>query len=111
MVALNLKPGKRHSIELLIPKLVARQSAPCQCPRGRACEIQMMDRVAWDYLFNTYKHIGFGNKLMKWISSLYNDPCVKIKINDTYSKPIKIRNGTRQGCPFSPLLFILTLGL
>lgn len=67
------------------------------------------DRVSWDYMYETCKHIGFGNSMMTWVKSLYINPSAKIKMNDTYSDSIEIHNGTRQGCPLSPLLFILSI--
>lgn len=67
------------------------------------------DRVAWDYMLATCKHVGLGTKMLAWISALYQKPSARLKINDTLSERVHIANGTRQGCPLSPLLFILSL--
>uniref|UniRef100_A0A8C5QK57 Reverse transcriptase domain-containing protein n=1 Tax=Leptobrachium leishanense TaxID=445787 RepID=A0A8C5QK57_9ANUR len=67
------------------------------------------DRVEWHYLFGVLRHIGFGSKWMAWIHALYSSPTARIRINGTHSTPFGIRNGTRQGCPLSPLLFVLAL--
>lgn len=44
-----------------------------------------------------------------WVKLLYNDPNAKIITNNNISKPVKIQRGRRQGCPVSPLLFIITI--
>lgn len=67
------------------------------------------DRVAWDYMLETCKHIGLGLHMMAWISSLYQNPSARLKINGSLSNKVYINNGTRQGCPLSSLLFIITL--
>uniref|UniRef100_A0A8C5MN92 Reverse transcriptase domain-containing protein n=1 Tax=Leptobrachium leishanense TaxID=445787 RepID=A0A8C5MN92_9ANUR len=67
------------------------------------------DRVDWHYLFGVLRHMGFGTKWMTWIYALYSSPTARIRINGTHSTPFCIRNGTRQGCPLSPLLFVLAL--
>lgn len=67
------------------------------------------DRVAWDFMLETCRYIGLGTHMMTWISSLYRNPTAQLKINGSLSQTVKINNGTRQGCPLSPLLFILTL--
>lgn len=39
----------------------------------------------------------------------YSAPQEMVKINGVFSDPFSISNGTRQGCPLSPLLFALSL--
>uniref|UniRef100_A0A8C5MQZ0 Reverse transcriptase domain-containing protein n=1 Tax=Leptobrachium leishanense TaxID=445787 RepID=A0A8C5MQZ0_9ANUR len=67
------------------------------------------DRVNWDFLFATLEHIGLGPHLCAWIRALYINPTARVCVNGMYTAPFGIRNGTRQGCPLSPLLFTLAL--
>lgn len=70
---------------------------------------KVFDRVAWDFMLETCKFIGLGTHIMSWISVLYNNPSAKLRINRSLSDTVNITNGTRQGCPLSILLFILSL--
>lgn len=54
-------------------------------------------------------HVGLGTRMMIWITSLYKNPSAQLKINGSLPDKIHINNGTRQGCPLSPFLFILSL--
>uniref|UniRef100_A0A8C5MP10 Reverse transcriptase domain-containing protein n=1 Tax=Leptobrachium leishanense TaxID=445787 RepID=A0A8C5MP10_9ANUR len=67
------------------------------------------DRVRWTFLFQTLRCMGFGPNLMAWIGALYSCPSARINLNGILSPSFPIRNGTRQGCPLSLMLFALTL--
>uniref|UniRef100_A0A8C5PDU3 Reverse transcriptase domain-containing protein n=1 Tax=Leptobrachium leishanense TaxID=445787 RepID=A0A8C5PDU3_9ANUR len=67
------------------------------------------DRVSWRFLFSTLGHIGLGRNMLAWIGALYTNPSARLNVNGALSPPFRINNGTRQGCPLSPLLFALTL--
>lgn len=67
------------------------------------------DRVDWSFIQATLEHIGLRSSMLSWILSLYSHPTAAVKVNGTRLSYFTIRNGTRQGCPLSPLIFILTL--
>lgn len=67
------------------------------------------DRISWDYMLAVCRHVGLGTHMMAWITALYQNPFARIKLNGVLSDRVQIANGTRQGCPLSPLLFILSL--
>lgn len=53
--------------------------------------------------------MGFGPRMIGWVKSLYHHPTASIKVNSLESLPFEMKNGTRQGCPLSPMLFVLSL--
>ncbi|KAM9316739.1 uncharacterized protein PAF06_007809 [Gastrophryne carolinensis] len=65
------------------------------------------DRVSWSYLEATLHQIGLGPRIIEKIMALYTNQKAKLEINGVLSEPFAIANGTRQGCPLSPLLFNL----
>lgn len=67
------------------------------------------DRVAWDYMKETLAAVGLPEKMRNFIHALYALPTAKVRVNGHLSNAFPITNGTRQGCPLSPLIFILTL--
>lgn len=67
------------------------------------------DRASWQFMFSTLEHIGLGDKMRSWISAIYSNLTARVRANGVLSEPFAITNGTRQGCPLSPLLFVLLL--
>ena len=67
------------------------------------------DRVDWPFLQRTLSRMGFGPSFIKWVDLLYSDIRSSILINGYTSHHFKPSRGVRQGCPLSPLLYILTM--
>ncbi|CAM6097625.1 unnamed protein product [Calypogeia fissa] len=66
------------------------------------------DRVNHDYLWSTLSHMGLGRNFIRLVQSLLTDAYSRVHINGSFSTEIQLRRGVRQGCPISPLLFVLS---
>ena len=56
--------------------------------------------------------LRFGPSALNWIKTLYNDAHGvkrRLYINGKFSKPYHISLGVAQGCPLSPLLFLMVV--
>ena len=70
------------------------------------------DRVSWKYLKQALEALGHTTPYMEWIGALYNErrpPKRKIYANGDFSRVYTIHQGTAQGCPLSPLLFLAVM--
>lgn len=67
------------------------------------------DRVDWGFMFLTLENMGLGPKMIQRIKTLYQYPTAEVGVNGVMSQPFEMANGTRQGCPLSPLLFVLSM--
>ena len=67
------------------------------------------DRVEWDFLFGVLNRFGFGPVITKWMQILYAQPKAAVITNGIISPFFRLGRGTPQGCPLSPLLFIMVL--
>ncbi|CAC5423396.1 unnamed protein product [Mytilus coruscus] len=65
------------------------------------------DRVSHTYLLEVLKKFSFGDRFVKWISIFYNGINSAVKCNGFLTKYFVIKNGIRQGCPISALLYVL----
>uniref|UniRef100_A0A671X7A5 Reverse transcriptase domain-containing protein n=1 Tax=Sparus aurata TaxID=8175 RepID=A0A671X7A5_SPAAU len=67
------------------------------------------DRVEHHYLHEVLSRFGLGNYFSTWVKILYNNSVASVATNNITSKGFKLARGTRQGCPLSPLLFVLAI--
>ena len=68
------------------------------------------DRVSHQYLNEALKALNFGPNFRQHINILYNDHNPQLRrtyVNGYYSDWFETKSGTAQGCPLSPLLFLL----
>eukprot|EP00965_Chrysotila_dentata_P030333 1008995-Pleurochrysis_carterae.AAC.1 len=67
------------------------------------------DRCSWNYLRQAVSALRTLASYISWINMLYDDnnpPKRPVISNGLLSRKIPIKQGTAQGCPLSPLLFL-----
>ena len=69
------------------------------------------DSISKDYLLHIFETFGFGNEFQKWVKVLTNKSQSRINHGGWVSESFNIDCGIRQGCPFSPLAFVLAVEL
>jgi hypothetical protein len=65
------------------------------------------DCINWDFLRLTLIQSSFNIHFLNWILSCINSGKFVVLINEETSQMFKSGRGLRQGCPLSPMLFIL----
>ena len=66
------------------------------------------DSLSKDFMTDSLKLFGFGNSFIHWIKTITNDTVSCVSYCGWLSRWIPLKCGIRQGCPISPLLFILS---
>ena len=67
------------------------------------------DRVDHAFLDSVLSAAGFGLHFCTWIRLLDASPGVMVEVNGVMSEPFTLTRSIRQGCPLSPMLYILAL--
>ena len=67
------------------------------------------DRVDWPFLFQTLSWLGFGRSFISWVRLLYTGIRSAILVNGYTSDSFWPSRGVRQGCPLSPLLYVISI--
>ena len=65
------------------------------------------DRVDWGFLYATLSKMGFGSSFIRWVRLFYTGVQSCVKVNGYLSPFFLLSRGVRQGCPLSPLLYVL----
>ena len=65
------------------------------------------DRVEWGWTLKCLEKINFGPKFIQWTHMIYKNAKTCLLTNGYRSTYFQISRSMRQGCPVSPLFFIL----
>ena len=69
------------------------------------------DSISKQFMIGAFKKFGFGTDMLQWIKVVFADTKSNIIYNGWTSESFNVTNGIRQGCPFSPLAFIIGVEL
>jgi len=69
------------------------------------------DSIEWDFMLGALKFFNFPELFIKWIHTFYNDIDSRVINNGNISSGFKPSRGVRQGCPLSPMLFVISIEL
>jgi hypothetical protein len=65
------------------------------------------DRVKHDFLFAVMRNFGFNQKFIEWVKACISAPWIAPLINGHPAKFFQASRGLRQGCPLSPVLYVI----
>lgn len=67
------------------------------------------DRLDWGFLFETLTHLGLGPSFIKWVQLFYDNIRSVVLVDGYKSGFFFPSRGVRQGCPLSPLLYVISI--
>lgn len=67
------------------------------------------DRVEWSFMRQTLLTMGFGPSFVGWVDLFYRGVRSSVNVNGYLSPYFLLSRGVRQGCPLSPLLYVLVV--
>ena len=65
------------------------------------------DRVDHEFMLRVLHKFGFGPSFCHWVEIFYAHAFSRVLVNGVLSCPVYLHRGVRQGCPLSPLLYVL----
>jgi hypothetical protein len=68
-----------------------------------------IDKIQHPFMIKALKKLGIEGMFLNIINAIFDKPRANIVLNGEQQKPFLLKSGTRQGCPFSPLLFNIVL--
>ena len=67
------------------------------------------DKIQYPFMIKTLQKMGIEGTYLNIIKAIYDKPTANFVLNGEKLKALPLRSGTRQRCPFSPLLFSIVL--
>lgn len=97
-----------HNIRRVLDIIHSKKETPDMAMIGLDA-LKAFDMVEHTYLFEVLQRFGIGSYFLNWVKILYYDSRASVLTNHIVSKQFPLSRGTRQGCPLSPLLFVLAI--
>ena len=72
-------------------------------------EKKAFDKIQHPFMIKALQKAGIEGTYLNIIKAIYDKPTANIILNGEKLKAFPPKSGTRQGCPFSPLLFNIVL--
>ena len=69
------------------------------------------DIIQYPFMIKILQKMGIEGTYLNVVKAIYDKPTANIILNGEKLKAFPLRSGTRQGCPLSPLLFNIVLGV
>ena len=63
------------------------------------------NKIQQPFMLKSLNKLGINGTYHKIIKAIYDKPTANIILNGQKLEVFPLKSGTRQGCPFSPLLF------
>ena len=70
---------------------------------------KVFNKIKHPFMLKTFNKLGMDGVYLKIISTIYDKPTANIILNGQKLEALPLKTGTRQGCPLSPLLFLIVL--
>ena len=67
------------------------------------------DTIEWNFIHKCIELYNFGPNIRKWLSILYSNVESGVMNAGFMTNYFKVSRGVRQGCPLSPILFVLAV--
>ena len=67
------------------------------------------DKIEHPFMIKTLQNAGIEGTYFNIIKAIFDKPTANIILNGEKLNTVPLKSGTRQGCPFSPLLFNIVL--
>lgn len=104
-------PGRSSSLNLALVRDIISWAEQRQLPLAILSldQEKAFDRVNHAFLMSVLERLRFGPVFRAWVKLLYTRAMSRVGVNGFYSELVEQQGGVRQGCPLSPLLYILSL--
>ena len=104
----NVKSRKiQHNLKMLRDFVFLADSKQMEAFVLSIDQMKAFDRVSWTFLNAVLEKQNFPSLIQNWIRLLYTDLVSCVKINGFVSETFNVTRGVRQGCPLSPVLYVI----